>query len=125
MIIIMIIIIIILKIIIMITMIVIMIIIIMIMMMIMITTIKEAIIFIKHVSAVCFRFPPSTHPVMAFTGAPAAFPVREADATLHRYLKWSDHINYQADKIINEQIVQRPYLAIHMRNGIDWVRSCL
>ena len=59
--------------------------------------------------------------VMAFTGAPAAFPVQEKDVGLHKYLLWSDNINGKADKFIEENFGKEPFLGLHFRNGVDWV----
>ena len=66
------------------------------------------------------RYPPTKFKVLAFTGAPGSFPIRERDLPLHKYLRWSDNIEEAAEKFISEKI-QRPYLGIHMRNGPDWV----
>lgn len=57
---------------------------------------------------------------MAFTGAPAQFPVNPADAPLHKYLKWSKNIESKATKFIEEN-VEKPFIGLHLRNGIDWV----
>ncbi len=65
------------------------------------------------------RYPASKYKVLAFTGAPGSFPVRERDVHLHKYLRWSAKINDTVDKVLSD--VQRPLLGIHMRNGPDWV----
>lgn len=69
------------------------------------------------------RFPPSEHLVIAFTGAPASFPVDQRNVELHRYLHWSDYINHLADQFIRETFSGQPFIGIHMRNGEDWVGS--
>ena len=58
---------------------------------------------------------------MAFTGAPAAFPVIKRNAELHRYLQWSDYIDGLANKFVEETIFEQPFIGMHMRNGADWV----
>jgi peptide-O-fucosyltransferase len=59
--------------------------------------------------------------VLAFSGAPAAFPILERDVELHKYFKWSSLIENEADKFIKEEIGKGPFLGIHLRNGADWV----
>ena len=69
------------------------------------------------------KYPPSKFPVLAFTGAPGAFPVSEHDVHLQKYLKWSDVIESKADKFLG-QIKDNPedkFIGLHMRNGIDFV----
>ena len=68
------------------------------------------------------RFPPSTHLVIAFTGAPAQFPVEQQHVSLHRYLQWSDYIEELANSFIRANIPGRPFLGIHLRNDVDWVK---
>ena len=66
------------------------------------------------------RFPVKTHPILAFTGAPAGFPVREEDVELQQYVRWSDNINNTANEYIETHLT-RPFIGIHMRNGVDFV----
>ena len=70
------------------------------------------------------RFPPSKYPVLAFSGAPGAFPVLEKHVHLQQYLKWSDLIVKQADAFLNgfKEQADAPFIAIHLRNGQDFVR---
>ncbi|KAI0231944.1 GDP-fucose protein O-fucosyltransferase 1 [Lamellibrachia satsuma] len=70
------------------------------------------------------KFPADKHPVMAFTGAPANFPVAQQNVELHRYLVWSTLINEKAEKFIQEKIPSRPFLGIHMRHASDWKNVC-
>jgi len=58
---------------------------------------------------------------MAFSGAPAAYPVRRQNVALHQYLQWSDYIEDLADSFINSNIPGRPFLGVHLRNNRDWV----
>ena len=71
-----------------------------------------------------FRYPPSDYPVLAFTGPPAAFPVQEEHVKLHKYLRWSDSMAKKAEKFITTNVPHRPFLGLHLRNGIVFV-SCL
>lgn len=69
----------------------------------------------------CARFPPSKHPVLAFRGAPASFPVEEQNRQPHAFLKWSEKINKEVDEYIHNTLPRGPFIGIHLRNGIDWV----
>lgn len=71
----------------------------------------------------CIRYPPDQHPVIALKGAPAKFPVRKEHRHLQQYLKWSKRKLDEAQEYINNTIGDNPYLAIHLRMGIDWVRT--
>ncbi|KAK4318079.1 hypothetical protein Pmani_010889 [Petrolisthes manimaculis] len=68
-------------------------------------------------------YPPHKWPVLAFTGAPASFPVQENNRGLHRYLEWNEAILSQAKTFI-ATLPRGPFIGIHLRNGIDWVRAC-
>lgn len=70
------------------------------------------------------RFPVDKFYVMAFSGAPASFPVREEDANLQKYLLWSENINNKADKFIQNNFGNDEFLGLHFRNGEDWKRAC-
>nr|CAG4643796.1 EOG090X02RM [Lepidurus arcticus] len=69
-------------------------------------------------------YPPDKWPVLAFTGAPASFPVQEENRALHRYLEWSDSIMAKATDFIRSTLPKGPFVGIHLRNGIDWTRAC-
>ncbi len=68
-----------------------------------------------------FSYPSDQHYVMAFTGAPASFPVMERDIELHQYLQWSDYIDSEAEAYLTYEGIERPYVGLHLRNGVDWV----
>lgn len=70
------------------------------------------------------RFPSSEYPVLAFTGAPGAFPVAEKNVHLQKYLKWSDSIQEKADNFISNfknGNNDAKFIGIHLRNGVDFV----
>ena len=60
--------------------------------------------------------------VLAFTGAPASFPVQIENRKLHRYVQWSETIEKQARDYIKEKLPVGAFVGIHLRNGIDWVK---
>ncbi|XP_075165566.1 O-fucosyltransferase 1 [Haematobia irritans] len=70
------------------------------------------------------RYPATTWPVIAFTGAPASFPVQKENKDLHTYLKWNQNYRNAATKFIKNTLPKGSFLGIHLRNGIDWVRAC-
>lgn len=63
-------------------------------------------------------------PVLAFTGAPASFPVQSENIHLQKYLRWSPAITKKANDFVQRFLPKGAYIAIHLRNGIDWVRAC-
>lgn len=63
-------------------------------------------------------------PVLAFTGAPASFPVQAENIPLQKYLIWNDELQTKATKWVKSTLPRGAYLAIHLRNGIDWKRAC-
>ncbi|GFS78810.1 GDP-fucose protein O-fucosyltransferase 1 [Nephila pilipes] len=70
------------------------------------------------------KYPPDQFPVIAFTGAPATFPVRSEDRELHQYLVWNDAVVKEAKFFISNMVPRGPFVGIHLRNGPDWVRAC-
>lgn len=70
------------------------------------------------------KYPPEKWQVLAFTGAPATFPVQEENRKLHKYLEWSDEISSKAQSFIKNILPKGAFIGIHLRNGIDWVRAC-
>lgn len=63
------------------------------------------------------------YPVLAFSGAPGAFPVLEKNVQLQKYLKWSDAIEKKADDFIKsfKPDENAKLIGIHLRNGVDFV----
>ncbi|XP_063233671.1 GDP-fucose protein O-fucosyltransferase 1 isoform X3 [Bacillus rossius redtenbacheri] len=57
--------------------------------------------------------------LLAFTGAPASFPVQEENRALQKHLVWSETIQRQADQFISKKL-PRAFVGIHLRNGMDW-----
>ncbi|XP_006823249.1 GDP-fucose protein O-fucosyltransferase 1-like isoform X2 [Saccoglossus kowalevskii] len=68
-------------------------------------------------------YDPSSHPVITMMGAPAQFPVTEANEPLQRYLQWNPETVEEGDDYI-EKNLKRPFIAIHLRNGADWSSTC-
>ncbi|OWR44901.1 protein-O-fucosyltransferase 1 precursor [Danaus plexippus plexippus] len=63
-------------------------------------------------------------PVLAFTGAPASFPVQVENVHLQKYLIWSDDILKKSRSFIKKHMSGAGFLGIHLRNGQDWVKAC-
>uniref|UniRef100_T1IJP7 GDP-fucose protein O-fucosyltransferase 1 n=1 Tax=Strigamia maritima TaxID=126957 RepID=T1IJP7_STRMM len=70
------------------------------------------------------KYPVDKFPVLAFTGAPASFPVQLENRNLHKYLEWSDQIDEKATAFTQAEMPRGPFVGIHLRNGIDWSRAC-
>ncbi|XP_031632687.1 GDP-fucose protein O-fucosyltransferase 1 [Contarinia nasturtii] len=70
------------------------------------------------------KYPANKWPVLAFTGAPASFPVQKENIALQKYLVWTDEMQSKATNWIKLNLPKGAYLAIHLRNGIDWKRAC-
>ena len=69
------------------------------------------------------RYPSSKWPVLAFTGAPAPYPVQKDNVILQKYLKWNPNMIVKAEDFIRK-LPKGPFIGVHMRNGIDWSRAC-
>ena len=71
------------------------------------------------------KFPPSSHPVLALTGAPASFPVSEAQLGLQSSLEWTDLWRERGESWLRTNLGRPvPFLGLHLRNGLDWSRAC-
>ncbi|XP_077552460.1 GDP-fucose protein O-fucosyltransferase 1-like [Haemaphysalis longicornis] len=68
-------------------------------------------------------YPSERFPVLAFVGAPANFPVQQENLALQAHLSWSDAVLNRARHFIRTSL-RAPFVGIHLRNGIDWVRAC-
>jgi len=69
------------------------------------------------------KYPASKWPVLAFTGAPAPYPVQKENVELQKYLKWNPALMKRAEDFIS-QLPKGPFIGVHMRNGVDWSRAC-
>lgn len=68
------------------------------------------------------NYPADKYPVIAFTGAPGAFPVEEYNVHLHKYIKWSIEIESKAMKFLKRMNKKNEKtIGIHMRIGMDFV----
>lgn len=63
-------------------------------------------------------------PVLAFTGAPASFPVQAENIPLQKYLVWTEEMQSKALQWVRSTLPKGAYLGIHLRNGVDWKRAC-
>ncbi|CAD5118937.1 DgyrCDS7612 [Dimorphilus gyrociliatus] len=69
------------------------------------------------------RFSYKKYPVMAFTGAPAQFPVVKHYIPIQKYVEFSDEISKLAKEFINKYL-EKPYIGVHLRNDIDFKNAC-
>ncbi|XP_068144806.1 GDP-fucose protein O-fucosyltransferase 1 [Drosophila tropicalis] len=63
-------------------------------------------------------------PVLAFTGAPASFPVQLENCELQKHLQWSSKYREGARDFIKNILPRGAFVGLHLRNGVDWVRAC-
>ena len=71
------------------------------------------------------KFPVDSHPVLALTGAPASFPVSEAHLGLQRGLAWTDLWRQRGESWVETEMGRAvPFLGLHLRNGLDWLKAC-
>lgn len=67
------------------------------------------------------RYPAVTWPVLAFTGAPASFPVQLENKDLQRCINWNNNMLDEVKTFIKETLPKGAFIGIHLRNGLDWV----
>ncbi len=66
----------------------------------------------------------TSHPVLAFKGAPAHFPVPSRLRPLQQYVVWNSAMQKQVDDYRRNNFgVDTPYIGVHLRMGSDWVRG--
>ncbi|KAJ8033612.1 GDP-fucose protein O-fucosyltransferase 1 [Holothuria leucospilota] len=70
------------------------------------------------------KFPASEHPVIAFRGAPASFPMVPGNRQIHKYFKWNPSLFAEAEDEIARLFHGEKFVGIHLRTGKDWVSSC-
>uniref|UniRef100_A0A914V590 GDP-fucose protein O-fucosyltransferase 1 n=1 Tax=Plectus sambesii TaxID=2011161 RepID=A0A914V590_9BILA len=71
-------------------------------------------------------YDPENYPVIALKGAPASFPMRSEHIPLQQFLHFSEGIQEEATDILMRHFgsTETDYVAVHLRNGIDWQRAC-
>ncbi|GAB0099515.1 GDP-fucose protein O-fucosyltransferase 1 [Sergentomyia squamirostris] len=70
------------------------------------------------------KYPAKEFSVLAFSGAPASFPVQQENIELQKYLKFSKGVLAKAKEFKRKTLPKGAFIGIHLRNGIDWVRTC-
>lgn len=70
------------------------------------------------------KYPADAWPVLAFTGAPATFPVQKENTYLQKHLIWSENLHQKAIHWIKTSLPKGAFIGIHLRNGVDWMRAC-
>ncbi|XP_055902803.1 GDP-fucose protein O-fucosyltransferase 1 [Eupeodes corollae] len=70
------------------------------------------------------KYNPEEWPVIAFTGAPASFPLQTENRELQKYVVWSTKYRNMAKQFIKTELPKGAFIGVHLRNGIDWVRAC-
>lgn len=68
-------------------------------------------------------YPPASFPVLAFVGAPGAFPSQQKHWHYQKHFRYSTRITAKAKAFIEDRL-ERPFVGIHLRNDIDWSRVC-
>lgn len=57
-----------------------------------------------------------------FLGAPSSFPTNSKAVRLQRYVEFSKSVkSAAADRRERLGFISKPYLAVHIRHGTDWV----
>ncbi|CAG2163446.1 unnamed protein product [Oppiella nova] len=63
--------------------------------------------------------------VLAFVGAPSAFPTNEKAVQIQKYITLSSRVTTNGDKYRKARGFEgKPYLALHLRHGSDWLKAC-
>jgi len=70
------------------------------------------------------KYPADRFPVLAFTGAPASFPVQEENVNLQKYLMHNSKWIKKAKLWIKNNLPKGQFVGVHLRNGIDWEAAC-
>lgn len=70
------------------------------------------------------KYPAADWPVLAFTGAPATFPVQAENVPLQQYLVWTEPMQSLASDWVKTNLPKGAYIGVHLRNGVDWTRAC-
>ncbi len=70
------------------------------------------------------KYPSENYPVIALKGAPASYPMVAQDRKNQKYMIWSDSILEQANDYIRKTFNSEQFIAIHLRNGLDWENAC-
>jgi len=70
------------------------------------------------------RFPSQSFPVLAFQGAPGHFPSLQSHQYLQKFIHFSSYLENLAQDYIKNTMNNKRYVAIHLRNGIDFTRVC-
>lgn len=69
-----------------------------------------------------FKYSPKQYPVLAFSNAPATFPIVKENVPLQQYLKWSSEIELKAYEFLEKfNKLKAKMIGIHLRNGGDFV----
>lgn len=69
------------------------------------------------------KYPQSKFPVIAFVGAPSSFPVNTDALPVHKHIRLS-HAAIEKGYSFRKNIINEPYIGVHVRHGSDWERAC-
>ncbi|PIK56752.1 protein O-fucosyltransferase 1 [Apostichopus japonicus] len=71
------------------------------------------------------KYPASEHPVIAFRGAPATFPMAAGNRQIQKYFKWNQQLFAKAeDEMARLFRGDKKFVGIHLRTGQDWISTC-
>lgn len=78
-----------------------------------------------HIEGWKSKFPPTSHRILAFVGAPSSFPAYKDAIRLQRHIRISDDIKLRAlDFKRTKGFDGKPFLSMHIRHGSDWKKAC-